>query len=71
MLYCVGGSCSKSSADNSELTSYNIQPAWRDANAIGTHLVDAIAIAVQRCTGMALQASMDREVQQAMGAAAA
>lgn len=26
-----------------------------------------IAIAVQRCTGMALQASMEREMQRAMG----
>jgi hypothetical protein len=41
---------------------------WRDADAIGTHLVDSIAIAVQRCTGMALQASMEREMQRAMGA---
>lgn len=44
---------------------------WRDANAIGTHLVDSIAIAVQRCTGMALQASLGREMQLAMGAQAA
>ena len=35
--------------------------SWRDANAIGTHLVDSIAIAVQRCTGMVLRASMKRE----------
>ena len=38
---------------------------WRDANAIGTHLVDSIAIAVQRCTGM------ERERGTAMGAQAA
>ena len=44
---------------------------WRDADAIGTHLVDSIAIAVQRCTGMALQASMEKEMQRAMGARAA
>ncbi len=44
---------------------------WRDADAIGRHLVDAIAIAVQRCTGMALQASMDREMRIAMGVEAA
>ena len=25
---------------------------WRDAAIIGTHLVDAVAIAVQRCTAM-------------------
>ena len=30
---------------------------WRDAAIIGTHLVDAVAIAVQRCTDMALQKS--------------
>ena len=41
---------------------------WRDADAIGTHLVDSIAIAVLRCTGMALQASVDREMGRAMGA---
>ena len=44
---------------------------WRDADAIGTHLVDPIAIAVQRCTGMALQSSMDFEMRAAMGARAA
>ena len=35
---------------------------------IGTHLVDAVAIAVQRCTGMALQRSQWLERQVAMGA---
>ena len=44
---------------------------WRDAATIGTHLVDAVAIAVQRCTGMALQKSQWRERQVAMGAQAA
>ena len=44
---------------------------WRDAAIIGTHLVDAVAIAVQRCTGMALQKSQWRERQVAMGAQAA
>ena len=44
---------------------------WRDADAIGTHLVDSIAIAVQRCTGMALSASLEREMQLVMGAQAA
>ena len=44
---------------------------WRDADAIGAHLVDSIAIAVQRCTGMALQASLARESRVAMGTAAA
>ena len=38
---------------------------WRDAAIIGTHLVDAVAIAVQRCTGMALQKSQWRERQRA------
>jgi len=27
---------------------------WRDADAIGSHLLDSVAIAVQKCTGMAL-----------------
>ena len=40
---------------------------WRDAAIIGTHPVDAVAIAVQRCTGMALQKSQWRERQVAMG----
>ena len=44
---------------------------WRDAAIIGTHLVDAVAIAVQRCTGMALQRSQWREREVAMGAEAA
>ena len=44
---------------------------WRDVNAIGKHLVAAVAIAVQRCTGMALQASADREMRMAMGEEAA
>ena len=43
---------------------------WRDADAIGTHLVDSIAIAVQRCTGMALRVSLNRERRLAMGASA-
>ena len=42
---------------------------WRDAVIIGTHLVDAVAFAVQRCTGMALQKWRERQV--AMGAQAA
>jgi hypothetical protein len=44
---------------------------WREADAIGTHLVDSIAIAVQRCTGMALRVSLNRERSVAMGAFAA
>ena len=35
------------------------------------YLVDAVAIAVQRCTGMALQRSQWREREVAMGAEAA
>ena len=44
---------------------------WRDAAIIGTHLVDAVAIAVLRCTGMALQKSQWRARQVAMEAQAA
>ena len=51
--------------------SASTQCTWRDADTIGTHLVDSIAIAVQRCTGMTLRASLEREMQLAMGAQAA
>ena len=34
---------------------------------IGKHLVDAVASAVQRCSGMALQASADRDMRMAIG----
>ena len=34
---------------------------WRDAAAIGVYPVESVAIAVQRCTGMALQASVERD----------
>ena len=44
---------------------------WRDADAIGSHLLDCVAIAVQRCTGMALRASVERETTRALGARAA
>ena len=44
---------------------------WRDAGDIGNHLVDSIAVAVQRCNGKALQASMEREARVALGVAAA
>ena len=44
---------------------------WRDAGIIGKHLVDAVAIAVQRCTGMALQRSQRAERDAAMGVRAA
>ena len=38
---------------------------------IGSHLLDCVAIAVQRCTGMALRASVERETTRALGARAA
>ena len=44
---------------------------WRDADAIGSHLLDSVAVAVQRCTGMALRASVEREATRALGARAA
>ena len=44
---------------------------WRDADAIGSHLLDSVAIAVQSCTGMALRASREREMTRALGARAA
>jgi len=44
---------------------------WRDADAIGAHLLDSVAIAVQRCTGMALRASVERETVRVLGAVAA
>ena len=43
---------------------------WRDAEDIGNHLVDSIAIAVQRCNGKAQQASVEMEARVALGAAA-
>jgi len=42
-----------------------------DADEIGAHLVDSIAVAVPRCTGMALRASLEKERRIAMGASAA
>ena len=42
---------------------------WRDADTIGNHLVDAIAIAVQRCTGMALSECVHRERRAVLGSA--
>ena len=42
---------------------------WRDAKSIGTHLADSVAIAVQRCCGMALRASLARENEAAVGRA--
>jgi hypothetical protein len=44
---------------------------WRDASGIGAHLLDCIAISVQRCVGMALRASIEMEARVALGAAAA
>ena len=34
---------------------------WRDAWDIGSHLVDSVAIAVHRCNGQALHASVEME----------
>ena len=44
---------------------------WRDAGTVGTHLVNVVAIAVQRCTGMALQKTQWMERDVAMGSRAA
>ena len=44
---------------------------WRNADTIGSHLLDCVAIAVQKCTGMALRASVERETTRALGARAA
>ena len=44
---------------------------WRDADAIGSHLLDSVAVTVQRCTGMALRASVEREATRALGTRAA
>ena len=43
---------------------------WRDVDAIVTHLVDSIAIAVQSTLGRSLQVSLEGEARIAMGAAA-
>ena len=42
---------------------------WRDADIIGAHLVDSIAVAVQRSEGVALHASVAQERDTAMGSA--
>ena len=44
---------------------------WREQTAIGAHLVNAIAIAVQRCTGLALRVSLEKERRVALGVVAA
>ena len=41
------------------------------SDAIGAHLLDCVAIAVQRCMGMALRASVEWETTRALGARAA
>ena len=43
----------------------------RQADRIGSHLLDSIAIAVQRCSGMAVRESVQREATRVFGAAAA
>ncbi len=40
---------------------------WRDADTIGSHLLSSIAIAVQKCTGMALRASGQKEADLVFG----
>ena len=42
-----------------------------NTDAIGSHLLDSVAIAVQRCTGMALRASRERKMTRALGVRAA
>ena len=51
--------------------SASTRSTWRDADAIGSHLLDSVAIAVQRCIGMALRASVEQEMVRALGAEAA
>ena len=51
--------------------SASTRSTWRDADAIGSHLLDSVAIAVQRCTGMALRASVEIGMVRALGAEAA
>ena len=43
----------------------------RDADAIDSHLLDSVAVAVQRCTSKALRASVQRETVLVMSARAA
>ena len=43
---------------------------WRDAAVIGTHLVDTVAIVVQRFIGMAMQGVSERSEPWALGAEA-
>ena len=40
---------------------------WRDADAIGSRLLNSIASAVQRCTGMALRESLEKDVERVNG----
>ena len=43
---------------------------WRAADDIGNHLIDSVAIAVQRCNGREQQTSIEMESRVALGAAA-
>ena len=43
----------------------------RKRQRIGSHMVDSVAIAVRRCSGMAVQASVEREATRVFGAEAA
>ena len=44
---------------------------WRDADSIGAHLLDSIAFAVQRGSGLAIRTSADNELRLVFGAEAA
>lgn len=44
---------------------------WRNADAIGSHLLDCVTIAVHCCTGMALRASVEWGTTRVLGARAA
>ena len=46
---------------------FSTHTTWRDADTIGSHLLSSIAIAVQKCTGMALRASGQKEADLVFG----
>ena len=69
--YCTGLSKSALQLVREIHHSASTHCTWRNADAIGSHLLDCVAIAVQRCTGMALRASVERETTRALGARAA
>ena len=67
------GGLSKSAQDLIAAITHSAEQhcTWREPGEIGAHLVNAIAIAVQRCTGLALRISLEKERRVALGAAAA